>query len=193
MQSFFDRAAIVAVSATISIIISVLVLDLRYKSLLQSGAKLPNASAAELEKSFSKLKLIVYFDVSQNKYKTAESVNDFTNKLIVFSDFNCPYCATAQGLYEDYARSNNIEYIYYVETPILGPKSEATSLESVNDYIFDLGNYDRTKYFISNREPDIEDTDEAIEILSRHKALIRELGVNATPTYIIKGKFSANL
>lgn len=195
LQEIQKIIVIVAISAAISIIVSLTVLDYRYKDALNSSSslELPSFSEAEIREKFRNSPKLLAYDIISKSYFITSEPNDFERSLFVFSDFNCIYCQKDDDKYINYSIQNKINTIYYIETPILGEDSKSKALLSTSDYLSDIKNYDRSIYYSKTINNTFIDNLEAEEILKDHSKLVSSFRINATPTYIIKGQFQLGL
>ena len=133
-------------------------------------------------------------DVQSGKFQVVQNIiEDPKDVMVIFGDFNCPFCKRDEAKARSFALSTGIESIYFIEAAILGQNSRDRALKSIATWKFSPESYERSAFFDrkskQSHTPALEErVGEAGKILDSHLELVADARVTATPTYIIEGK-----
>jgi len=109
------------------------------------------------------------------------------NKVIEFSDPDCPYCRKAALYFKD---KNVTKYVYLIPIPQLHPKAEEKT-----KYILAAGDRAKAYYEVMSGAKDKDDlsnqkvSKEANDLYQYQQNIGSRVGINGTPVFWINGKY----
>lgn len=109
------------------------------------------------------------------------------NKVIEFSDPDCPYCRKAALYFKD---KNVTKYVYLIPIPQLHPKAEEKA-----KYILAAADRAKAYYEVMSGAKDKDDlsnqkvSKEANDLYQSQQSIGSRVGINGTPVFWINGKY----
>jgi len=189
MKIISKDIATIVVAISLSSIVTVFLTDYRLRkgNYAQTSEKVNTKPVSRfLKRPLPNSKL--RWDLKLNQWQVVSNHDENMDQvMVVFSDFNCAFCKNDERLIKKYAQQHGVDFVYFIDTPILGDNSKIRAKMSTRAWLNNLESYDRNRYFQSNLKATNFDDDDVDDVLKKYNDVIVEAKITATPTYIVKG------